>query len=189
MKQKIRSGLVGLMAIAAVGNVVAGDYHEWAQTPPMGWNSWDIFGTAITEKQAREQADAMEKYLLPAGYDIFTVDIQWYQPTAKSHYYDSSAIYDLSMDEYGRLTPAPNRFPSAKDGSGFRKLADYVHSKGLRFGIHIMRGIPKQAVKENTRVLGTHVRARDIAITGSTCPWNPDMGRCRCHQAGRTGLL
>ncbi|MFG0256132.1 MAG: NPCBM/NEW2 domain-containing protein [Rhodopirellula sp. JB053] len=141
----------------------------------MGWNSWDTFGTSITEKQARSQADAMAKHLLPSGYDIFTVDIQWYQPTAKTHHYDADAIYSLSMDEYGRLTPAVNRFPSAAGDAGFKPLADYVHSKGLRFGIHIMRGIPKQAVKDNTPVLGTDVRAKDVAITSSTCPWNPDM--------------
>ena len=150
-------------------------YHAWAETPPMGWNSWDIFGTSITEQQAREQADAMAELLLPAGYDVFTVDIQWYQPGAKTHAYDVNAIYNLSMDEYGRLTPAPNRFPSAADGQGFKVLGDYVHSKGLRFGIHIMRGIPKRAVKENTPVLGTDVHAQDIAIQSSTCPWNPDM--------------
>ncbi len=151
------------------------DFHQWAATPPMGWNSWDIFGTAITEKQAREQADAMAKHLLPAGYDIFTVDIQWYQPSATTHYYDTDAIYNLSMDEFGRLTPAVNRFPSAEGGKGFKPLADYVHSLGLRFGIHIMRGIPKQAVEENSPVLGTDLRARDVADTDSTCPWNPDM--------------
>ncbi len=172
---KYISVTAGLLAMIVVGNSYAGDFHDWAQTPPMGWNSWDIFGTSITEKQAREQAAAMEKYLLPAGYDVFTVDIQWYQPTAKTHAYDVNAIDKLSMDEYGRLTPAPNRFPSAKGGKGFKKLADYVHSKGMRFGIHIMRGIPKMAVKKNTPVLGTGVRAQDIAITSSTCPWNPDM--------------
>jgi len=79
------------------------------------------------------------------------------------------------MDEYGRLTPAVNRFPSAEDGKGFKPLADYVHSLGMRFGIHIMRGIPKMAVKENSPVLGTDLRASDIADTSSTCPWNPDM--------------
>ena len=167
--------MMGLLGLAPVANIHAAEYHAWAETPPMGWNSWDIFGTAITESQAREQAAAMEKYLKPAGYDIFTVDIQWYQPTAKTHYYDASAIYNLSMDEYGRLTPAPNRFPSAANGKGFKALADYVHSKGLRFGIHIMRGMPKQAVKENTPVFGTKLHARDIAVVGSTCPWNPDM--------------
>ena len=178
--------IVGMAAVAGVlsGCAATGtvnesakekSYHDWVPTPPMGWNSWDIFGTSITEKQAKEQADAMEKYLLPAGYDVFTVDIQWYQPTAKSHFYDAKAIYHLSMDEYGRLTPAPNRFPSAADGVGFKTLADYVHAKGMRFGIHIMRGMPKQAVKENTPVLGTSLHAQDIAVTSSTCPWNPDM--------------
>ncbi len=172
MKQRIFTAtLAGLLCSGAI----AKDYHQWAETPPMGWNSWDIFGTSLTEQQAREQADAMEKHLLPAGYDVFTVDIQWYQPTARGHYYDANAIYDLSMDKYGRLTPALNRFPSAEGGKGFKPLADYVHSKGMRFGIHIMRGIPKMAVKENTPVLGTKVRARDIALTSSFCPWNPDM--------------
>jgi hypothetical protein len=148
-------------------------FHTWAERPPMGWNSWDIFGTTVTEKQVREQADAMAEHLLPAGYDILTVDIQWYEPNAKGHVYKPGA--KLAMDKYGRLLPAGNRFPSASNGSGFKRLADYVHSKGLRFGIHIMRGIPRQAVERNTPVLGTRVRAKDIANTRSTCPWNPDM--------------
>ncbi len=80
-----------------------------------------------------------------------------------------------AMDEYGRLTPGIKKFPSATDGKGFRPLADYVHSKGLKFGIHIMRGIPRQAVDKNLPVLGTNVKAQDIAIKSSTCPWNPDM--------------
>lgn len=150
-------------------------FHNWAATPPLGWNSWDIYGTSITEAQARAQAASMQKHLLPSGYNVFTVDIQWYQPTAKSHFYDATAIYNLSMDEFGRLTPAVNRFPSAANGQGFKPLADYVHSLGLRFGIHIMRGIPKQAYQQNTPVLGTSVRARDIALPQSICPWNPDM--------------
>lgn len=148
-------------------------FHSWAERPPMGWNSWDIFGTTVTEKQTREQADAMAEHLLPAGYDILTVDIQWYEPNAKGHVYKPGA--KLAMDKYGRLVPAGNRFPSASNGNGFKPLADYVHSKGLRFGIHIMRGIPRQAVERNTPVPGTRVRAQDIALTRSTCAWNPDM--------------
>lgn len=149
------------------------DFHTWAKTPPLGWNSWDIFGTTVTEEQTRQQADAMAEKLLPAGYDILTVDIQWYEPEAKAHEYKPGA--KLQMDEYGRLLPAVKKFPTAKNGQGFKPLADYVHSKGLRFGIHIMRGIPRQAVEENTPVLGTSLRARDIAQTDSVCPWNPDM--------------
>ena len=56
------------------------------------------------------------------------------------------------MDEYGRLMPSPNRFPSAADGKGFKPIADYIHSKGLKFGIHIMRGIPRQAVAKNVPI-------------------------------------
>ena len=73
------------------------------------------------------------------------------------------------------LCPRPNRFPSSSGGKGFKPLADYVHAKGLKFGIHIMRGIPRQAVRDNTPILGTDARAADIANTRSICPWNPDM--------------
>ena len=87
-------------------------YRKWAETPPMGWNSWDIFGTTVTEKQAKEQAEAMAKYLRPAGYDILTVDIQWYEPNAKGHVYQPGA--KLEMDEYGRLQPL---LGTVEDGS------------------------------------------------------------------------
>lgn len=148
-------------------------YWQSAPTPPLGWNSWDIFGTTVTEQQIKEQADAMAVHLLPSGYQYLTIDIQWYEPEAKSHSYNPNSV--LTMDEYGRLTPGLKKFPSAAEGKGFKPLADYIHSKGLKFGIHIMRGIPKQAVDKNTPVLGTNVMAQDIAIKSSTCPWNPDM--------------
>ena len=168
--------------LPAADSVTEKDFHAWARTPPMGWNSWDIFGTTVTEQQVREQADAMATHLLPAGYNILTVDIQWFEPNAKGHVYQPGA--KLEMDAYSRLTPAPNRFPSAANGKGFKPLADYVHAKGLRFGIHIMRGIPRQAVKQNTPVLGTSLRAADIAVTSSTCPWNPDMYGVDATQPG-----
>jgi len=148
-------------------------YWQFTPKPPLGWNSWDCFGTTVTEQQIKEQADAMVKYLLPSGYKYLTVDIQWYEPESKGHAYDPKAM--LTMDEYGRLTPGLKKFPSAADGKGFKPLADYVHSKGLKFGIHIMRGIPRQAVEKNTPVLGTSVKAQDIALKSSTCTWNPDM--------------
>lgn len=151
----------------------ANAYHSFAPAPPLGWNSWDIFGTTVTEQQIKEQADAMAEHLLPSGYQYLTVDIQWYEPESKRHFYNPEA--ELTMDAYGRLTPGLKKFPSAAGGKGFKPLADYVHSKGLKLGIHIMRGIPRQAVEKNLPVLGTNVRAADIALTGSTCPWNPDM--------------
>jgi len=165
--------LCGFAACNGLHAQVTPAYWQYAQKPPLGWNSWDIYGTTVTEQQIKDQADAMAKHLLPSGYQYLTVDIQWYEPESKTHAYNPKAT--LTMDEYGRLTPGLKKFPSAAEGKGFKPLADYVHSKGLKFGIHIMRGIPKQAVEKNLPVLGTNVKAQDIAIKSSTCPWNPDM--------------
>ncbi|QGZ38081.1 alpha galactosidase A [Pseudoduganella flava] len=151
----------------------SGSTAALALRPPMGWNSWNSFGATINEAQALENARILARQLLPFGYDVFTVDIQWYEPGANGYEYRKDA--QLAMDAYGRLVPAPNRFPSAANGAGFRALADAVHRLGLKFGIHVMRGIPRQAVRLNTPVLGTNVRARDIADTNSVCTWNGDM--------------
>lgn len=139
----------------------------------MGWNSWDCFGTQITEAQAKEQADYMAANLKKHGWQYFVVDIQWYEQNSKGYDYAKDAV--LTMDEFSRLIPAPKKFPSADNGLGFKALADYVHAKGLKFGIHMMRGIPRQAVKLNTPIKGTTARAADIADVTSTCSWNPDM--------------
>ena len=139
----------------------------------MGWNSWDSFGTAITEAQTREQAASMAAHLAQHGWQYIVVDIQWYEPGARGHGYRPDAT--LTMDGFGRLTPAVNRFPSAEGSAGFKPLADYVHSLGLKFGIHLMRGIPRQAVRAALPVKGTSYRADQIADQRSTCPWNPDM--------------
>ena len=148
-------------------------FHQWAQRPPMGWNSWDNFATAITEAQTKGQADYMAAHLKKFGWEYIVVDIQWYEPGAKTHDYRADAV--LVMDDYGRLQPAVNRFPSSKDGAGFKALSDYVHSLGLKFGIHLMRGIPRQAVDKNLAVKGTTYHAQDIANKNSICLWNPDM--------------
>ena len=140
---------------------------------PRGWNSWDCYGAAVTEKEVRQNAEFMAKHLKQYGWEYIVVDIQWYEPGATSHEYRPFA--DLCMDEYGRLIPAPNRFPSAEGGKGFAPLAEYVHSLGLKFGIHIMRGIPRQAVHKDLPVLGTDITARSAARFNSICCWNPDM--------------
>lgn len=144
-----------------------------AHTPPMGWNSWDCYGASVTEAEVKGNAEYMAHRLRQFGWEYIVVDIQWYEPTADSSIYHP--FVPLNMDEYSRLIPATNRFPSASDGKGFAPLAAYVHALGLRFGIHILRGIPRQAVHANTPLLGTDRRARDIAHTHSICPWNTDM--------------
>jgi alpha-galactosidase len=148
-------------------------FWSWAEKPVMGWNSWDCFATTITEAQTKAQADVMAKHLLPYGWKYLTVDIQWYEPNATGFDYRKGA--PLIMDGFSRLLPATNRFPSSANGAGFKPLADYVHSQGLLFGIHLMRGIPRQAVRANTPIKGTTARAADIANTNSVCSWNGDM--------------
>jgi hypothetical protein len=148
----------------------------------MGWNSWDSFGPSVTEAEVKANADYMAKYLKPFGWQYVVVDIQWYEPKAKAHGYRPNA--ELVMDEYGRLLPALNRFPSAANDRGFKPLADYVHKLGLKFGIHVMRGIPRQAVRANTPVLGTKLRAQDVANTNSTCSWIDDMYGVRFETPG-----
>ncbi len=143
-------------------------FWNWASTPPMGWNSWDCFATTVTEKQTRAQAEVMDKKLKPFGWQYIVVDIQWYEPNAIDYNYRKDA--KLILDDWGRLLPAPNRFPS-----GFKTLAQDIHNQGLKFGVHLMRGIPRQAVSENLPVLGTAYHASDIANTSSTCAWNGDM--------------
>nr|AHF24669.1 alpha-galactosidase [uncultured bacterium Contig13] len=154
---------------------------------PMGWNSWDCYGAAVTEKEVRQNAGFMAAHLKQYGWEYVVVDIQWYEPGATSHEYRPFA--DLCMDGYGRLLPAPNRFPSAEGGKGFAPLADYVHSLGLKFGIHIMRGIPRQAVHGNTPVYGTGLTAREAARFNSICAWNPDMYGVAANEAGRAYYL
>ena len=144
-----------------------------AKTPPMGWNSWDCYGASVTEETVRKNAEFMSVHLKKYGWEYIVVDIQWSEPNAKSHEYRPFA--DLCMDEYGRLLPAENRFPSSTGGKGFAPLAEYVHSLGLKFGIHIMRGIPRQAVHRNCKIKGTDKTAREIAKTASICAWNTDM--------------
>ena len=153
------------------------------EVAPMGWNSWDCYGAAVTEKEVRQNAEFMAAHLKQYGWNYVVVDIQWYEPGATSHEYRPFA--DLCMDEYGRLIPAPGRFPSSADGKGFAPLAEYVHSLGLKFGIHIMRGIPRQAVHKNLPVLGTGKTARDAARFNSICMWNPDMYGIKTDEIGR----
>lgn len=139
-----------------------------APTPPMGWNSYDSYGGDVNEKQVKANARYMANHLAIYGWKYVVVDYYWYYPTGEVE-------GAPAMDEYGRLLPAINRFPSAAGGQGFKPLADYVHSLGLKFGIHIMRGIPRAAVEQNLPVPGTDAHAKDIANTLNTCSWSDAM--------------
>ena len=149
------------------------DKNKLALTPPMGWNSWDCYGAAVNEEQLLGNAEYMAKNLKQYGWQYVVCDIQWYEPKAKDNDYNN--FTELCMDEYSRLIPAVNRFPSSANGVGFKSIADKIHAMGLKFGIHIMRGVPRQAVHRNTKILGSDKTSRQIAHHFSVCPWNTDM--------------
>ena len=152
---------------------IRSERKAFASKPPMGWNSWDCFGTTVKESEVKANSDYMASRLRRYGWEYIVVDIQWSDPKAKAHGYRPNA--DLAMDAYGRLIPAANRFPSAAGDRGFKPLADYIHSHGLKFGIHIMRGVPRQAVRANSPIHGSRFHAADIANRASICSWNSDM--------------
>jgi alpha-galactosidase len=141
-------------------------------TPPMGWNSWDCYGTTVTEDEVVANAEFMATHLLRHGWDTVVVDIQWYEPTARAGGYNEDA--PLELDAHGRPVPVVARFPSAAGGQGFGPLARRVHDLGLRFGVHVMRGIPRLAVHRDLPVLGSDARAAAIADRAAICDWNTD---------------
>ncbi len=145
--------------------------------PPMGWNSYDYYDTTVNEEQVRSNADYMAEHLKEFGWEYVVVDIAWYSYEAgeQRDQYQYVPFCKVEIDEYGRLLPCEKRFPSASGGRGFAPLAEYVHKKGLKFGIHIMRGIPRVAAYMRTKILGSGRTANDIANPYSICGWNPDM--------------
>jgi hypothetical protein len=139
----------------------------------MGWNSFDSYCGDVTEQEVKANADYLAAHLARFGWKYVVVDYYWYFSQAQLS--GENEKWEYHMDDYGRLIPATNRFPSAAHGQGFKPLADYVHSKGLKFGIHIMRGIPRPAVEKNLPILDTSAHAQDVADTGNICPWSTAM--------------
>jgi len=142
-------------------------------TPPMGWNSYDSYSGDVAETEVKANADYMAAHLRRYGWQYIVIDADWYFPRPGTD--RTQEKWEIMMDGYGRLLPATNRFPSAAGNQGFKPLANYVHSKGLRFGVHIMRGIPRAAVRKNLPILGTAAHAQDIANQKNTCGWSTLM--------------
>ena len=154
---------------------------------PMGWNSYDYYDTNVTEADVLANAEFMAKHLKPYGWEYVVVDIQWYA-------YHTASMRDRfqyipfgrnEMDEFGRLLPCPDKFPSCTNGAGFKPLADKIHALGLKFGIHIMRGIPRLAAHQHLPILGSNVTADMAADPSSICAWNPDMYGLRKNDASQ----
>ena len=151
--------------------------NKFAKTPPMGWNSYDYYDTTVNETQIKANADFMSKNLKEYGWEYIVVDIQWYAHKAGSmrDKFQYIPFSKLEIDEFSRLQPDPDRFPSSVNGNGFKPLADYIHNLGLKFGIHIMRGIPRIAAHMHSKINGIEATADMIADPSSICGWNPDM--------------
>jgi len=137
----------------------------------MGWNSFDCYGSSVTEAEVLAEATAMAP-LRAHGWDHVVVDYQWYDPSPNPLGWQHAPAF--AMDAHGRLQPAEDRFPCAAGGRGFAPLAQRVHALGLKFGFHILRGIPRAAVARDCRLPNGHALA-EIADPASTCAWNPDM--------------
>jgi hypothetical protein len=160
-------------------------FQSWAKRPPMGWNSYDCFGAAVYESDVKANTDYMAENLKESGWEYIVVDYCWSYPHPPNNGQENPPQFKLpngglipwlEMDNYGRLLPDPRKFPSCTGDRGFKPLADYVHGKGLKFGIHVMRGIPRQAVLDKYPIKGAPgIDASMIADTTSICPWLNQM--------------
>jgi alpha-galactosidase len=160
----------------------------WAPTPPMGWNSYDAWGTSITEDEFLANARYMRDHLLSHGWTYVVVDARWYDaesPIDDRDFNKKRVGAKLDADEFGRLIPSLSRFPSSANGQGFKPLADEVHAMGLKFGLHMMRGIPKQAFNARTPIQGGSFTAADAGDPTSLCSWCPDMFGVKNNAAGQ----
>ncbi len=165
-------------------------FRTWATTPPRGWNSWDCYYSSVNEAITMQNAHYMKEHLLEYGWEYVVVDIRWYcnHPSLGGGNYNQNGTQGYVLDEYGRYLPSPTRFPSALvdgENKGFKAMADSLHAMGLKFGIHIMRGLPTEVAKHPTKyaLLGadcdTDAKRRSVWAkvyngTSSPCTWLKD---------------
>jgi hypothetical protein len=191
------------LAIVMSSPLVAQD-KVLAVTPPMGWNSWDSYGLTITEPQFRANVTVLKEKLLPFGYNYAVVDEGWFFQNPQDRPTPEKLIY--AIDRNGRYVPVPSRFPSsvvkgaksAKDSSGkgmkqhvtfqstnFNELSRWIHAQGFKFGIHIVRGIPRASVERNLSIEGSAFHAQDVADQNDACPWDPTNWGVKNNAAGQ----
>ena len=181
MTTRLASVVCAFCAIYSIGDFASASWSSnfravdaqtmLVATPPMGWNSWDAYGETVSESDIKTNATWMAEHLKAYGWEYVVVDSGWYVTNHSAGL--NAAGAEFSLDANGRYIPAVNTIPSAQNGAGFKPLADYIHSLGLKFGIHILRGIPKEAVRKNLPIAGSTFRATAAADTSDTCPWNP----------------
>ena len=201
MRFPLRSPLaLGLLSIAAVAQ-----QPSIAPTPPMGWNSWDSFGLTVTEPAFRANATVLKEKLLPFGWNYAVIDEGWYFENPEAR--DNPAILRYALDPFGRFVPVPTRFPSALSKSSaapvdspvnatvklpatledttFAPLGAWVHAQGMKFGIHLVRGIPRASVERNLPIQGSSFHAADAADQTDACPWDATSWGVKDNPAGQ----
>ena len=171
---KFKLFLINVLAVTIFvsGNITLAQNstNKLAQTPPMGWNSFDSYGVYLHEKAAFENLEAMAKKLKPYGYEYFVIDAGWFgefKLQEGTMFPAEKHAAQMKFNEYGLLQPSTTYFPN-----GFKKLIDRCHELGLKFGLHLMRGIPRAAVDKNVPIKGTKYFATDIADKKNICVWN-----------------
>jgi hypothetical protein len=176
-----KAGLVRAAAGSALGLAPAALASPAAPAPPMGWNSWDAYGFTVDEAQFRANV-AILAGMKAHGWSYAVIDEGWYMGDPLGA---TLAARAYRLDAYGRLEPVVGRFPSAADGHGLAALADWTHRQGLKFGIHIVRGIPRAAVEANLPIAGSHFRVADAADRAATCPWDEGNYGVADNEAGQ----
>ncbi len=173
-QQKWISNLILFVFIFSVSSKnTTAQFSVKTTAPLLGWNSYDCYGSHINEKLTHENLDAFIEKLKPYGYEYFVLDAGWFR-----HYVlkqgeiwptDGDKAH-LNIDEYGRFIPSGVLFPG-----GLQSIIEKAHKHGIKFGLHMMRGIPREAVEKDLPVKGTNYSAKDIANVNDTCNWSSLM--------------
>jgi alpha-galactosidase len=179
---KMRESLRALLMFGlSLGTAMGARAESLSSTPPMGWNSWDAYGLTIGEADFKANAAVLAR-MKSLGWTYAVIDEGWYMNNPLVEKLDAR---DYQVDVHGLLIPAVNRFPSAANGAGFKPLADWLHAQGLKFGLHIVRGIPKNAVGGNRPIAGSKFHAVEAADPTDTCPWDDGNYGVRDNAAGQ----
>ena len=188
VRSSIVASLVSVAPLTNSADAQTAPTPQIAPTPPLGWNSYHANGTTNTESEHLANARAMHPKHHTHGCNTLDDDARWYDSVSSFDDRDFNrerAGAKLFADPFGRLLPATNRFPSAAEDKGFKPLADQCHVMGLKFGVHLMRGIPRQAVLAKTPIENSAFTAADAGDPHNTCAWCPDMFGVRNNPAGQ----
>jgi alpha-galactosidase len=172
MKTKLLLLGLSILILSACGNSNTQEDKKTplAQTPPLGWNSFDSYGVYLHEEAALANVEAFGEKLKPHGYEFYVIDAGWFgefELQQGTIYPAEKHAKKMNMNKYGLLQPSETYFPN-----GLKPIIDRCHELGFKFGLHLMRGIPREAVHQNLPVMGTNYTAADIADTTSICSWN-----------------